>query len=154
MADCPECGAKLDPAQSSCPSCGVEIEATAAFAPVEGATAVPQADVAPALGGVKAPTLVLHKGHGAGERFALESERVGIGRDPSCDIFLNDVTVSREHAVVELVGDDVVIRDSGSLNGTYVNDRLVESAVLNEGDSVQIGTFCMTFVGQKGSGTR
>ena len=150
MADCPECGAKLDPAQSACPQCGVEIVATASFTPVEGEQ--PLAEERP-LTGVKGPTLVLQKGHGAGERFLIDRAKLTIGRDPSTDIFLNDVTVSRDHAVIEVVGDDIVIRDSGSLNGTYVNDRLVESAALEDGDVVQIGTFCMAFVG-KGSGTR
>jgi len=151
VADCKECGATLDPAQSSCPQCGAELEATASFSPVEGEQLV--ADTGP-LTGVTGPTLVLQKGHGAGEKFVLDQARLCLGRDPSCDIFLNDVTVSRDHAVIEAVGGDVMIRDSGSLNGTYVNDRLVESAVLEDGDVVQIGTFCMAFVGKKGSGTR
>ncbi len=151
MTDCPECGAKLDPAQSACPSCGSEIEATASFAPVE--SEQPVAETGP-LTGVKGPTLVLQKGHGAGERFLLDRTKVCVGRDPASDIFLNDVTVSRNHAVIDVSGDEITIRDSGSLNGTYVNDRLVESAVLEDGDVVQIGTFCMAFVGKKGSGTR
>jgi hypothetical protein len=150
MPDCPECGAELDPAQSACPKCGSELEATASFNPVGGAQ--PVAEAGP-LTGVKGPTLVLQKGHGAGERFLIDCARLCIGRDPSCDIFLNDVTVSRDHAVIEAVGDDITVRDSGSLNGTYVNDKLVESAVLEDGDVVQIGTFCMAFVGKKGSGT-
>lgn len=150
MPDCPECGAELDPAQSSCPECGSELESTASFNPVE--VTAPVAEAGP-LTGVKGPTLVLQKGHGAGERFMIDCPRLCVGRDPSCDIFLNDVTVSRDHAVIEAVDDDIVIRDSGSLNGTYVNDKLVESAVLEDGDVVQIGTFCMAFVGKKGSGT-
>jgi hypothetical protein len=151
MADCPECGAKLDPAQSACPQCGAEVEATASFSPVEGTQQVAEADP---LAGVKGPTLVLQKGHGAGEKFLIDRSRLCVGRDPSSDIFLNDVTVSRNHAVIEVVGDEIMIRDSGSLNGTYVNDQLVESAALEDGDMVQIGTFCMAFVGKKGSGTR
>jgi FHA domain len=148
MPDCKECGAKLEPAQSSCPECGAELEATASFKPVEGDQ--PIAEAGP-LTGVKGPTLVLQKGHGAGEKFLIDQPTLCLGRDPSCDIFLNDVTVSRDHAVIEAVGDDIMIRDSGSLNGTYVNDQLVESAVLEDGDVVQIGTFCMAFVGKKGS---
>lgn len=151
MSDCPECGAKLDPAQSACPECGAKVEATASFTPVEGVQ--PVAEAGP-ITGVKGPTLVLQKGHGAGERFLIDRDKVVIGRDPSSDIFLNDVTVSRDHAVIEVVGDEIMIRDSGSLNGTYVNDQLVESAALEDGDVVQIGTFCMAFFGRKGSGTR
>ncbi len=151
MAECPECGAKLDAEQSACPECGVKIEATASFEPVEGEQPVIEASP---LAGVKGPTLVLQKGHGAGERFLIDRDKLTIGRDPSSDIFLNDVTVSRDHAVIEARGNEIIIRDSGSLNGTYVNDALVESAVLEDGDVVQIGTFCMAFVGRKGSGTR
>jgi hypothetical protein len=151
MADCPECGAPLDSTQAACSKCGAAVEATASFEPVE----VEQKDAgAGPMVGLRGPALYVQKGHGAGERFLIDRPRLTIGRDPSSDIFLNDVTVSREHATIEVVGDDVVIRDSGSLNGTYVNDRTAESAILQDGDVVQIGTFCMVFVGKKGSAPR
>ena len=84
--------------------------------------------------------LVVRKGPQPGERFFIDRPRLTIGRDPESDIFLNDMTVSRMHAVVELIGATVTVTDAGSLNGTYVNGVLVDSAVLEHGDAVQIGT--------------
>lgn len=97
---------------------------------------VPQGDV---------PVLVVRKGPDVGERFYIDRPRLGIGRDPEADIFLNDITVSRAHATVELAGGIVSIRDAGSLNGTYVNGVCVDSATLSSGDIVQVGTFQMLF---------
>ncbi|TLM87290.1 MAG: FHA domain-containing protein, partial [Actinobacteria bacterium] len=74
-----------------------------------------------------------------------------VGRDPESDIFLNDMTVSRSHAEFEVVGDEVTVRDLGSLNGTYVNGVCVDAAPLSHGDLVQIGTFQMVFVGRGGA---
>lgn len=144
MAECAECGAALDPGAKACPSCGAPVTSTASFAPVP---IEQERAESTAFAGVEGPALVVHKGLASGERFYIDRPRLTVGRDPDSDIFLNDVTVSRDHAVLELTGDDVKLSDSGSLNGTYVNDALVESAVLQDGDLVQIGTFCMTFVG-------
>ena len=75
-----------------------------------------------------------------------EAGRTLIGRSPECEIFLDDVTVSRRHAELERVGDMFTIRDLGSLNGTYVNRRRIESAVLENDDEVQIGKYRLTFL--------
>jgi pSer/pThr/pTyr-binding forkhead associated (FHA) protein len=72
---------------------------------------------------------------------------LSVGRDPSSDIFLNDMTVSRAHAVLDTSPDGVSVRDAGSLNGTYVNGACVDQAQLREGDVLQIGTFQMVFHG-------
>jgi pSer/pThr/pTyr-binding forkhead associated (FHA) protein len=73
-----------------------------------------------------------------------------VGRDPDCDIFLNDVTVSRRHARL-LVGErGVSVEDTDSLNGTYVNGVLVDRAALRMGDALQIGRFQMFFIGGGG----
>ena len=93
------------------------------------------------------PALVVRKGHEIGERFLIDRPRLTIGRDPGADIFLNDVTVSRDHAVLEMVGSSVQVSDAGSLNGTYVNGLCVDAAILSPGDVVQIGMFQMVFVG-------
>jgi pSer/pThr/pTyr-binding forkhead associated (FHA) protein len=93
------------------------------------------------------PALVVRSGGGrAGEHFSPKGERTTVGRSPDCDIFLDDVTVSRKHAV--LVEDDgrFTIEDQGSLNGTYVNRRRIESAPLEDGDEVQIGKYRLTFL--------
>ena len=89
--------------------------------------------------------LVVQHGPTTGARFLLDASRVTVGRHPKADIFLDDVTVSRKHAVFELVDSSYVIRDGGSLNGTYVNRERVDEAVLNPGDEVQIGKYRMSY---------
>jgi pSer/pThr/pTyr-binding forkhead associated (FHA) protein len=95
----------------------------------------------------KGPALVVRSGGGrAGESFFPSSERTLIGRSPECDVFLDDVTVSRRHA--ELVRDDetFTITDLGSLNGTFVNRKRIESAELDDDDELQIGKYRLTFL--------
>ncbi|MDQ3874166.1 MAG: FHA domain-containing protein [Actinomycetota bacterium] len=96
--------------------------------------------------GIKGPALVVRSGGGrTGETFRATGERTLIGRSPDCDIFLDDVTVSRKHAVL-LERDGVfVIEDQGSLNGTFVNRKRIESAELEDGDELQIGKYRLTF---------
>ncbi len=89
--------------------------------------------------------LIMQRGPSAGARFLLDAERTVAGRSPSTDIFLDDVTVSRKHAVFTRTGGGFVVRDVGSLNGTYVNRELVDEAVLRTGDEVQIGKFRLVF---------
>jgi len=89
--------------------------------------------------------LVVQRGPSAGARFLLDAERTVAGRSPNADIFLDDVTVSRKHVEFVREGDDFVVRDVGSLNGTYVNRDRIERAPLKAGDEVQIGKFRMTF---------
>ena len=89
--------------------------------------------------------LAVRRGPNAGARFLLDSERTTAGRRPDSDIFLDDVTVSRKHAEFVRRGDDFVVRDVGSLNGTYVQRDRIDEAVLRDGDEVQIGKFRMVF---------
>ncbi|HEY0217599.1 MAG TPA: FHA domain-containing protein [Cellulomonas sp.] len=89
--------------------------------------------------------LVMQRGPSSGARFLLDAERTVAGRSTKADIFLDDVTVSRKHAEFVRELDDFVVRDIGSLNGTYVNRERIDSAVLRAGDEVQIGKFRMTF---------
>src|SRR5207244_3680858 len=97
--------------------------------------------------GVQGPALVVRSGGGrAGEVFQIDSERTVVGRSPDCEIFLDDVTVSRKHATISRRGDQVTIEDQGSLNGTFVNRRRVESAPLDDGDELQIGKYRLTFL--------
>ena len=81
-----------------------------------------------------------------GESFALGGERMTIGRRPDSDIFLDDVTVSRDHALIVRRGDEFHLDDLGSLNGTYVNRRRIESHRLEDGDELQIGKYKLTFL--------
>ncbi len=85
--------------------------------------------------------LVVMRGPNNGARFLLDDNEVSSGRHPDSDIFLDDVTVSRRHAVFERAGQGYAVRDVGSLNGTYVNRRSIEHAVLRNGDEVQIGKY-------------
>jgi len=93
------------------------------------------------------PALVVRSGGGrAGEHFLAEGDRTTIGRSPENEIFLDDVTVSRKHAVLIRRGDEFFIEDLGSLNGTYVNRKRIESARLESGDEVQVGKYRLTFM--------
>jgi pSer/pThr/pTyr-binding forkhead associated (FHA) protein len=89
--------------------------------------------------------LVVQRGAGVGERFLLDTDRAVAGRSEQADIFLDDVTVSRKHAEFVREGDHFIVRDIGSLNGTYVNRTRIDVAVLASGDEVQIGKFRMSF---------
>ena len=89
--------------------------------------------------------LVVLRGPNTGARFLLDSDQVSAGRHPDSDIFLDDVTVSRKHATFRREGDNFLVRDVGSLNGTYVNRTRIDEVVLKTGDEVQIGKFRLVF---------
>jgi pSer/pThr/pTyr-binding forkhead associated (FHA) protein len=89
--------------------------------------------------------LVVQRGPNAGARFLLDAERTSAGRRPDSDIFLDDVTVSRRHAEFLRRGGGFVVRDIGSLNGTYVQRDRIEEVQLRPGDEVQIGKYRMVF---------
>jgi len=85
--------------------------------------------------------LVVNRGPNAGFRFPLHQAVTTAGRDPRSDIFLDDVTVSRHHAEFRLERGELQVVDIGSLNGTYVNGQPIDSAVLTNGDEIQMGKF-------------
>ena len=89
--------------------------------------------------------LTIVRGPSTGERFILDIPEVTIGRDPNCEVFLNDRTVSRRHAHLSIQGGRAIIEDLGSLNGTWVDDAIVSSSELFNGSTIQIGTFKMIF---------
>lgn len=91
--------------------------------------------------------LVVVRGPNAGSRYLLDRDATTIGRHPDADIFLDDVTVSRRHAEVLRTVDGVLVKDLGSLNGTYVGGERVEDRGLVSGSEVQIGRFKLLFVG-------
>jgi pSer/pThr/pTyr-binding forkhead associated (FHA) protein len=89
--------------------------------------------------------LLVLRGPNTGARFLLDAPVTTTGRHPDSDIFLDDVTVSRKHAVFQQEGETFVVRDVGSLNGTYVNRARIDTAVLRSGDEVQIGKYRLVF---------
>ncbi|HLG08214.1 MAG TPA: FHA domain-containing protein [Gaiellaceae bacterium] len=146
---CPECGFQNPEASNYCSRCGALLatetgsETTMSF-DVEGENE--EVDLLAALG-IKGPALVVRSGGGmAGQSFQPDEGRTLIGRSPECDVFLDDVTVSRRHAELLREGETFTIRDLGSLNGTYVNRKRIESVVLEDDDEVQIGKYRLTFL--------
>jgi hypothetical protein len=149
---CQECGFQNPEAANYCARCGALLvreeggtEATQTFTPDDGDESHSEAleDL-----GVKGPALVVRSGGGrTGEMFPLEGETT-IGRSPDCGIFLDDVTVSRKHAVLVERDNGFFIEDQGSLNGTFVNRKRVESALLDHGDELQVGKYRLTFFGR------
>jgi hypothetical protein len=146
---CPECGFQNPEAANFCSKCGAALvrdtggnDTTMAFTPEELEESSPLEDL-----GIGGPALVVRSGGGrAGEHFVPQDDQTTIGRSPDCDIFLDDVTVSRQHAVLRRNGDAFVIEDQGSLNGTFVNRERIESAELTDGDEVQVGKYRLTFL--------
>ena len=90
--------------------------------------------------------LVVKRGPNAGSRFLLDADVTTAGRHPDSDIFLDDVTVSRRHAEFLREGGGFVVRDVGSLNGTYLNRERIETSALAGGDEVQIGKYRLVFL--------
>jgi pSer/pThr/pTyr-binding forkhead associated (FHA) protein len=148
---CQECGFQNPEAANYCARCGALLvrdeggtETTQTFLAEEGGEEAPS-DALEDLG-IQGPALVVRSGGGrAGETFHPDQQTT-IGRSPDCGIFLDDVTVSRKHAVLTKRDDGFFIEDQGSLNGTFVNRKRVESALLDDGDEVQIGKYRLTFL--------
>ena len=148
---CPECGFQNPEAANYCSKCGALLvkddpgsETTMSYTPEEGEE---EAGVTLDELGADGPALVVRSGGGrAGEHFLTHGERTTIGRSPDCDIFLDDVTVSRKHAVLVHQDDAYVIEDQGSLNGTFLNRRRIESGRLEHGDELQIGKYRLSFL--------
>jgi pSer/pThr/pTyr-binding forkhead associated (FHA) protein len=147
---CQECGFQNPEAANYCARCGALLvkdeggtETTQTFTPDDGEDTSSEAleDL-----GITGPALVVRSGGGrAGETFHPEGE-TSIGRSPDCGIFLDDVTVSRKHAVIAERDGGFFVEDQGSLNGTFVNRKRVESAQLEDGDELQIGKYRLTFL--------
>ena len=93
-----------------------------------------------------ARVLVVTRGPGAGSRYLVEGPELRIGRHPEAHVLLDDVTVSRRHALVTVLEEQVVLTDQASLNGTYVRGERVDSHVLRDGDEIQIGRFHLVFL--------
>ena len=139
---CPICNNPIDEGLAACPHCGYHaLGATQSFSPVrfgEGGVLAEER---------KAPRhdLRIVRGPQTGVDIALGEGVLSVGRDPLCDIFLNDMTVSRRHASIEVAQSGCIIRDDNSFNGVWVNDRNVDTCLLKSGDVIQIGAFCLVY---------
>ena len=151
---CPECGFANPEGANYCQKCGAylggpaegkedpttmtyRVDETGDMQPVDIDEVVQESGAA----------LVIRAGGGrAGESFSIDDDRTSIGRSPDAGVFLDDVTVSRNHALLVRRRDGLYIDDLGSLNGTYVNRRRIDSHRLADGDELQIGKYKLTYL--------
>jgi FHA domain len=150
---CPECGFVNAEGANYCQKCGAFLGDRTQHA--ESQTATYRIDETGELVPVDVDEVVAHEGAAlviragggrVGESFPLSGERMTIGRRPDSDVFLDDVTVSRDHALLVRRGTDFFLDDLGSLNGTYVNRHRIESHRLEDGDELQVGKFKLTYL--------
>ena len=134
---CPVCQSPVDDGTQTCPVCHFKLAgATQRFKPLA------REDEAPADEPVEhTATLKMVRGPQVGAVYSLDSDITTIGRNPQCDIFLNDMTVSREHAEIKRHADAFIINDLQSFNGIWINNRTVQEHALRSGDYVQIGKY-------------
>ena len=150
---CPECGFVNPEGANYCQKCGAylgrpegadepttmtyKVDETGEYTPVDIEEEVEDAGAA----------LVIRSGGGrAGESFQITGDRMSIGRTPDAGVFLDDVTVSRNHALLVRRQDGIYIDDLGSLNGSYVNRGRIESHRLADGDEIQIGKYKLSYL--------
>jgi len=148
---CPECGFTNGEGANYCQRCGAFLAqpepapgTTTATYQVGETGEIEEVPLQEAAAGGAA--LVIRAGGGrAGESFSLQGERLSIGRRPDSDVFLDDVTVSRDHAILVRRGEAYHLDDCGSLNGTYVNRRRIDTHRLSDGDELQIGKYKLAY---------
>ena len=147
---CSECGFQNPETANYCSRCGALLEKSEAGSETQTFTPDEVGELAnEPVEGLEGPALVVRSGGGrAGETFRPAGERTRIGRSPDCEIFLDDVTVSRNHAVLVAQDGKFFVEDQGSLNGTFVNRRRIDNQELENGDELQIGKYRLTFVEQ------
>lgn len=142
---CIVCQREVPDTADTCPYCGFHINgATQQFAPIkinEGASNV--TNTFPLE--TKDACLLLLNSMQKGSKFPLGSGDIFLGRDPNCTIFLNDMTVSRNHARIYTEKGSHCIEDQGSYNGVWVNNKPVNSTPLKDGDKIQLGNFCFEY---------
>jgi pSer/pThr/pTyr-binding forkhead associated (FHA) protein len=152
---CPECGFVNPEGANYCQKCGAYLGGAAKEGGVEPVTMtytvddtgeMQPLDIDQVLERVGAALVIRAGGGRAGESFTIDEDRVSIGRSPDAGVFLDDVTVSRNHALLVRRRDGLYIDDLGSLNGTYVNRRRIESHRLADGDEIQVGKYKLSFL--------
>lgn len=159
---CAQCGAELADGANFCSQCGARTTPAGDAVPgdVEQTTdSIDVGELDPHAGVETLPSLapgtgmlVVLRGPNAGARYLLDRDTTVVGRHPDCEIFLHDVTVSRRHSEIRRDAQDFVLRDLGSLNGSYVNGERVEEQQLYSGDELQIGRFKLLYLTADRSG--
>jgi FHA domain len=151
---CPECGFTNAEGANYCQKCGAYLGERSGQSS-ESSTATYRIDETGELVPVELDQVVAHEGAAlviragggrVGESFPLNGERMSIGRRPDSDVFLDDITVSRDHALLVRRADGFHLDDLGSLNGTYINRRRIDSQRLEDGDELQVGKYKLTFL--------
>ncbi|MBR0404296.1 MAG: FHA domain-containing protein [Eggerthellaceae bacterium] len=141
-AICPVCNNELEDGANACSHCGFRIMgATQSFKPVKLDAGEPAA-MRPLT---QERVLRVVRGPQTGAEIVLSDGEMVMGRDPHCDIFLNDMTVSRKHATMEMGPKGCIIRDANSFNGVWVNDQMVDACILKSDDVIQLGAFCLVY---------
>ncbi len=146
---CPECGFQNPEAANYCSKCGALLHAPESGEQTQTFSPAVRDELLESLGELpdSGPALIVRTGGGrSGETFSPHGDRTTIGRSPDCGVFLDDVTVSRRHAALVRSDNRWHIEDLGSLNGTFVNRRRVDSTTLEDGDEIQIGKYRLTFL--------
>lgn len=151
---CNRCGHRNPPVSAFCSACGTVLDIaddhTITLAKTDAGqdASGPSDDVIVDLDNIEAGTaiLVVRGGEDEGSYFVLSAPTTSIGRHAESDIMLDDITVSRRHSEIDHDGDRYLVRDAGSLNGTYVNQKRIETSALMQGDELQIGKFRLVFL--------
>lgn len=142
---CPICNTDIEPGDEICKGCGFRLSGnTQEFKPIDISNSnISQSKIQTTE--EKVAQLKILRGLQKDQAYILKQDNITLGRDPNCTIFLNDMTVSRNHALIDIQQGYHVIHDQGSFNGVWVNNRNVSSCVLHNGDIIQLGSFCLEY---------
>ena len=152
---CPRCGGANSPGSAFCIGCGRALPGdTVRLDRIPTASVGDDHGALPPFPPAHGRTLLVQNGPMKGSRLEITRPQATIGRDPNCDVFLDDVAVSRRHATLRAAVRSDTIADSGSLNGTYVNGARVESSSLASGDVIQVGRCRLLYLAASARGAR
>ena len=155
---CNRCGHRNPPTSGFCSACGSVLDLVddrtitlTKVDPLQDAPG-PDDDIVVDLDEIAAGTaiLVVRSGEEEGDYFVLSSAVTTIGRHAESTIVLDDITVSRRHSEIHKTDGRYLVKDAGSLNGTYVNQERVDVAELRQGDELQVGKFHLIFLESAG----